>query len=448
MAEVKSEDRSTLYSTSYTTYAMALLVLVYIFNFIDRQILAILIQPIKEDLQVSDTALGFLTGTAFALFYVTMGLPIARLADRMSRRTIISVAVGLWSLMTALCGLAGNFAHLALARIGVAIGEAGCSPPIHSLLSDYFKPSKRATALSIYSLGIPLGGMLGLALGGWISEAYSWRTAFFVVGLPGLLVAVLVRLTLREPPRGHFDAKPESGVQSEDLPSLRTVLAVLWQQRSFWHLSLGAAMHAFVGYGVTAFTAAYIERTWEVSRTEIGIVYGLTIGVSGALGYFFGGWITDRLAHLDRRWYMWLPAMAMFVSFPFYVLAYLSGHHLTLLAFAVIPSIMGGIYAGPSFAMAQTLVPPKMRALTAAILLFIINLIGLGGGPQVVGLLSDLFLRVAESDAQSLQWALIAVAAVKFWSAGHFYLASRTLRQDIDRTAELGQETRLQPARG
>ena len=340
--------------------------------------------------------------------------------------------------MTALCGLATVFWHLALARIGVAVGEAGCSPPIHSLLSDYFNPSLRATALSIYSLGIPLGTLVGLALGGWISEAYSWRHAFFVVGIPGLLLSVAVRFTLREPPRGYFDAKPAGGAELE-VPSLSSVLNVLRQQRSFWHLALGGAMHAFVGYGVTAFTAAYIERTWDISRTEIGIVYGVTTGLASAVGYFGGGWVTDKLAGYDRRWYMWLPAIAMFISFPFFLAAYMAESYYMLLALIIVRSIMGGVYAGPSFAMAQTLVPVRMRALSAAVLLFVINLIGLGLGPQVVGLLSDLYLTMVESDAISLRWALITVSAVKFWAALHFFLAARTLRQDIDRVGSLSE---------
>ena len=251
------------YSTAYRWYALVLLVVVYVFNFIDRSILGILVQPIKEDLQVSDTAMGFLGGIAFAIFYTVMGIPIARLADNGSRINVLTVSLVLWSGATALCGMAQNFFHLLAARIGVAVGEAGGSPPSHSMISDMFPPERRATALAIYALGIPIGTMLGNLGGGWINEAFDWRTAFVVVGLPGVALAFVLRLTLREPPRGAAE-----GVQmaAGEAPPVKEVFQYLWARRSFRFLTLGGALHAFVGYGVGYWIPCHVcsqSRAWH-----------------------------------------------------------------------------------------------------------------------------------------------------------------------------------------
>ena len=420
-------------SNAYSYYVLGLLFVVYIFNFIDRQIVTALVQPLKEEFGVSDSALGFLTGTAFALFYATMGMPIARLADRHARRTIIAIALALWSGMTALCGLATAFWQLALFRIGVAVGEAGASPPSHSLISDYFSPRRRATALAVYSLGIPIGGTLGLMIGAAISEWYDWRLAFLIVGLPGLALAVLVRYTIREPKRGGTE---EREVKVE-VPPLSRVVEVLRTRKSFFHLSLGSALHAFVGYGLAAFNPAFIERVWDVSRAELGFKLGIVAGIAGALGVFAGGWISDYLAKWDRRWYMWVPAIAMLISFPFYLAVYTTESFNMFLVLIVLPSFMGNLYTGPVFASTQSMVPVGMRAVAAAILLFVINIIGLGLGPQMVGVLSDIILPYTEvngqtSSGESLRWALVLVALFKFQSGFHYLMAARTLRQDLD----------------
>ena len=431
-----------LLGVHYPTYVLIILFIVYIFNFIDRQILTILVQPIKEEFGVGDSAMGFLTGTAFALFYATLGIPIARLADRYTRRTIVALALTIWSGMTALSGLTTSFLQMALCRIGVAVGEAGASPPIHSIIADYFKPNKRATALAIYSMGIPVGGTIGIMLGGWISEAYSWRAAFFLVGIPGLLMAVIVRLTIREPRRGESEevaGQPIKVTKPTPTP-LAKIIPVLQQQRSFKHMALGSAMHAFVGYGLAAFNPAFIERIFDISRSDIGIQLGLVSGITGAAGVMMGGWLTDKLATHDRRWYMWIPGLAMLISVPFYMTAYLADSFLMFLVFYSLPSFMGNLYAGPVFATTQNLVPLGMRAMAAAILLFVINIIGLGLGPQMVGIISDVinnFKFDGANDGTSLKYALLLACLVKFWSAAHYYLASKTLREDLDRVAEI-----------
>ena len=419
-------------SPTYRSYALALLVVVNVFNYLDRQILSILLESIKRDLQLSDTALGFLTGIAFALFYTFAGVPIARSADRGTRRTIMALGLAVWSGMSALTGLAQSFTQLALARIGVVVGEAACSPPVHSLLSDYFPPERRGTALSIFSLGVPIGIMIGYLVGGWINQYFGWRTALFVVGLPGLLLAVVVRLTLREPPRGHSEG-PQTSTSVTPVDSFPDVLRFMWRLRSFRHLSLAAVLHALYGYGVLAFMPAFMMRVHGMTNTaELGLWLGLIAGVFSGIGTFLGGTLGDRFAarEKDMRWYMWLPAWATILSIPFTCLFYLWPEGRTALLLSIPSAILGPTYIGPTMAMTQGLVKLRMRATASAILLFILNLIGLGLGPQAVGVLSDLL--VLTYGTQSIRYALLFVVVTgSVWSSLHYFLAARTLREDL-----------------
>jgi predicted MFS family arabinose efflux permease len=413
------------FSDSYRRYALSLLLVVYVFNFIDRQILNILAEAIRLDLGLSDTALGFLGGIAFAVFYTFAGIPIARWADRGPRRSIIALGLLVWSGMTAVSGLARSFTHLALARVGVGLGEAACTPPAHSLLSDLYPPERRGTAFSIYALGIPIGSAIGTFAGGWIKEIFDWRTAFFVVGLPGILLAAVVRLTLREPPR---PARPVASATRE------TTLAVLrYMQRlaSFRHLSLAAALHAFYGYGAAFFLPVFMIRVHGFSEGELSTYLALIALIGGGLGTFLGGFVCDRLAPRDRRYYVWVPAISTAVGIPFAAALYLSADRYVALGYAVPAALLGSMYLGPTFAISQGLARPHMRALVSAILLFIINLVGLGLGPQVVGVVSDLLKP--ELGVESVRYALlIVVAAGAAWSTLHYALAARTLRADLD----------------
>jgi len=420
-------------SDAYRRYALGLLLVVYIFNFIDRQILTILAEAIRLDLGLSDSALGFLGGVAFAVFYTFAGIPIARWADRGVRRSIIALGILVWSLMTAASGLSRSFSQLALARVGVGLGEAACSPPAHSLLSDYFPPERRGTAFSIYALGIPIGSAVGVFAGGWIKEAFDWRTAFFVVGLPGLFLAALVRLTLREPPRGHSEqvagAPLAPPVEAE---SLRNVLVFIRSLRSFRHMSLAAALHAFYGYGSGFFMPVFMIRVHGFSEGELSSYLSLIVLIGSGAGTFLGGWLGDRLARRDQRWYMWLPGLSTALGIPFAAAVYLWPDRYVALGFAIPALLLGAMYLGPTFAMAQGLARPHMRALVSAFLLFVINLIGLGLGPQVVGLVSDA-LRPRfglESVRYALLWVVLIGAA---WSTVHYVLAARTLREDLER---------------
>ena len=418
---------STSLSNRYTRYALGLLVVVYIFNFIDRSILSILLESIKEEFQLSDTQLGLLSGPAFAIFYTLFGLPIARWSDRNSRTSIIAVAVVVWSGMTALTGFAQHFTHLLLARIGVGIGEAGCNPPAHSLLSDYFPASRRATVLAIYSLGIPIGGGIGFLAGGWLDEFFDWRTAFIVVGIPGVLLALIVKLTLREPKRGRYD---DPALADAPHKSVGQVLKFMYGLKSFRHLAIAAALHAFYGYGAGAFVAAFFRRSHQMDPGELGTWFGIIAFTAGSAGTFLGGYLADRLARRDQRWYMWLPALATTAFIPFAFFLYLASDPYLGLILYFPGSILGGMYLGPTFAMTQSLVPASMRATAAAILLFAINIIGLGLGPQGVGILSDLLSPTFGSE--SLRYALlITIVSFALWSVLHYTLAARTLRADL-----------------
>lgn len=417
-----------LYSNAYLRYALGLLTAVYVVNFVDRQILSILLQSIKEDLGLSDLQLGLLSGTAFGIFYATLGVPIARVADRVSRKGVMAVCLTIWSGMTALCGTASGFFTLLVYRIGVGIGEAGGSPPAHSMISDYFPVERRATALGIFSLGVPLGIMVGFMAGGYMNDILGWRTAFMIVGLPGVLLACIVMLTLREPPRGLSDASPLK--VDEAPPRVGEVIRFLWRSRSFRHNGIASGMYAFVGYSTTNWMPPFLERSHGMSSSDVGTALALIIGIGGGLGIYLGGTLTDRLAVRDQRLRMRLPAWAMWLSVPPGFVLFTTDHTALALAMYILPAFLGLMYQAPSLALAQSLATPRMRATAAAILLFIINIIGLALGPPATGLLSDLLADRFGEDA--LRYAMLITSLVLLWSGVHFWLASRTLADDME----------------
>jgi len=425
-ANSDSDNANPYSSPKSSYYTLVLLTIVYSFNFIDRQLLAILQEPIKADLALSDSQLGLLTGFAFAVFYVTAGISIARWADQSNRRNIIALAVFVWSFMTAISGLAQNYVHLLLARVGVGIGEAGGSPPSHSIISDIFPPHRRASAIGFYSTGVSFGILFGFLFGGWLNEFFGWRVAFMVVGIPGILLAALVRMTLVEPVRGQSENRRAS---STAVPFSQTI-ALLWSRRSFRHMAMGAGLNAFVGYSISSWTASFIIRSYGMSTGELGTWLALIIGLGSAIGVFSGGLLADRLAPRDKRWYVWLPAIAGFFSVPFLAAVYLVNSAGITLSFLIIPCLLLQVYLGNTIATTHGLVGLRMRAMSSAILFLIINIIGLGAGPFAVGFLSD-YLEPGLG-VESLRYAMLyLLPAILFWSACHFYLASRTLREDL-----------------
>ena len=422
-------------STGYANYVLAILFVVYVFNFIDRQILGILLDDIKADLEVSDTAMGLLVGFAFVVFYTFAGIPIARWADRSSRRSIIALGLTIWSAMTAVSGLAQNFAQLALARIGVGIGEAAGSPPAHSLISDYFPPGRRATALAIYSTGVYIGSMIAFLAGGYIKEYFSWRVAFFMVGVPGLLLALILRATVKEPGRGVFE--PEAS-DAEQLP-LGAVLAWLRQCRSYLLIVAAASVQSLSGYSVLVWGPAYLGRVHGLDGVEIGTWLGIMIGVAGCLGGYLGGKWSDLAGRDDVRWYMRAPAIQSLLGIPFVIgFTLLDNPQWALWCFFPF-YFLGAMYVGPMLSMVQGLVQLRMRATASAILLFVLNLVGLGLGPLLVGAMND-YIFMEQGD-HAIRYSLLVMGVLGGCASLLFWLASRHLPGDLARVQATSKST-------
>ncbi len=393
-----------VYSGGYKTLVLTLLVIAYTLNFIDRTIIGTIGQAIKEDLKISDTQLGLLGGLYFALLYTFLGIPIARLAERANRVSIISAAILIWSGFTALCGVAQNFLQLAAYRFGVGFGEAGLSPPAHALISDYFEPRKRATALAIYSFGIPMGTMLGAIIGGWLTQNFSWRMAFMVVGVPGVAIAVALKLVVKEPPRGHSEpqgrtaqAAPPPFAFADELRELAAVAKGLFLKWPVANVLFGVTMISFGGYGMNAFNAPYFIRAFGLDYAQVGLLVGLVGGFSAGLGTLLGGPITDRLARFSPRWYALTPAIGALIAAPLYMIAYQQGSWQTTALILLVPGIFLYVYLGPSFAVVQNMFDVRRRATAAAVMLFFLNLVALGGGPPFTGWMIDLFAQWAFS---------------------------------------------------
>jgi predicted MFS family arabinose efflux permease len=383
---------------NYKRLVLFLLVTAYTLNFIDRTIIATLGQPIKEALKISDTQLGLLGGLYFALLYTFLGIPIARFAERFSRVNIITGAILIWSGFTALCGMAGNFATLAAYRFGVGIGEAGLSPPAHSLISDYYEPRKRASALSVYSFGIPLGTMIGAIAASQIAAAFGWRIAFMVVGLPGVAVALALKALVKEPPRGASEAqgfvavvKPRASLVGE-LAEMGAVIKLLFGNWPLLNIMLGVTLVSFAGYGGGQFVQPYFLRDFHgLDLRSVGLIVGLAAGFSQGIGTLIGGPITDRLAKLSPRWYALAPAIGVAAAFPFHVGVYTAATWQAAALFMLVPGMLAYIYIAPTFGVIQNMAPTHQRATAAAIMLFFLNLIALGGGPPFTGWMIDHF---------------------------------------------------------
>lgn len=399
------------------------LLAVYVLNFLDRQIVTILAEPIRRELGLSDTQLGLMTGLAFALFYAVLGIPIARYADRpgSNRVGLISVSLLLWSGMTALCGAAQNFGQLLLARVGVGVGEAGCTPAAHSLIADAVPTERRASAIAFYGMGIPIGSLLGMVIGGLLADAVGWRWAFMVVGLPGVLLAAFVWFVLRDPRR--------SGVVSIVAPapalSARAALREVFGSRAFVLLAIAAGMVAFLGYGKTAWAAIFFIRSFGLTPGETGLTLGIVGGLSSLLGTWAGGWVSDRFARVNKRHMLTAPAVGMVVAAPILFAAYSASDWRVALVLLIVPSIFNSMYYGPAYAAVQGLVRKEARAVATATLVFAQNLIGLGLGPLFFGIMSDAFRPMAGEE--SVRWVLWGAAWLGLVPAFFFWRASLRL---------------------
>jgi len=434
-------------SKAYRAYVLSILILVYTFNFIDRQILGILAIPIQEEFAVSDTQMGLMRGLAFAIFYSVLGIPIAWLADRTNRVWIMTIALTLWSAMTAVCGLTMNAFQLFLARMGVGIGEAGGVAPAYSIISDYFPSEKRARALAIYSFGIPVGSALGIIFAGIITTILDWRSAFVIMGIAGVLLVPLFRLTVREPKRGMFDP-PGSKTEA---PSIKEVMSTLTRKPSFWLLSIGAACSSMMGYGLFAWVPTFLSRSfaddlplafgwaegWLIPSNAGTLLYaayfyGTIVFVGGTIGIFLGGYLGDRLGQAKKSAYALIPAIAFAIATPFFLIG-VSSTNLTVLFFVMlIPTALSLAWLGPVLSAFQHIVPPNMRATASAIFLLINNLIGIGIGDLAIGAMSDAFSSL--QGTESLRYSMLCGTVFYVIAALLLLAASRFLERDWEDT--------------
>jgi MFS family permease len=412
-------------TAAYRRAVAITLMIVYALNQLDRQIINILLEPIKLEFALSDTQAGLLSGLAFALFYCILGIPLARWADRGHRVGMISIAVAVWSGMTALCGMAANFTQLLLARVGVGIGEAGCTPPAHSLLADYYGVSERSRGLAIYGLGTPLGSSLGLVIGGIVNQYYGWRAAFLAVGLPGIAMALVTWWLVREPRRLGVPA-----LAAPPTAPLGDVMRKLFETKTFVHICLAVTIFAISAYSVSVWGAAYQIRAFNAPTGILGLAMAAIGLVAGIGGVWLGGWLGEKLGARDQRWLVWMPAIALLVGIPFAIASLLAPTwQLSLIGF-IVPLATLYVYTGPVWGLMQTLMPPNMRAVAVSVFLLVTNLIGLGIGPVITGAMSD-FFGAGTGSAEGLRYALAATGIFTIWGALHFWLAGRTLREDV-----------------
>lgn len=416
-----------MFSPLYKRYVLAAVTAVYALNLVDRGLMMLLLQPIKEDLRLSDTQLGFLTGMAFGLFYATLGVPIARWADRGNRVTISAVSIGLWGFTVMACLWVTNYAQLVFARIAAAVGESGCKPPTYSLVGDYFPaPAERTRALAIYIAGSPLSALVSFIVGGWLNERYGWRITFFLAGILGLLLAVLVKLTVVEP---RSRAATRSSTRKEPLPSMGTVVATLWRQRSLRHLCIALILLYTMSLGLGPWYAAFMMRSHGMGSSELGLWFGLILGLGGISGVLLGGYVASRWLADDERGQMRMSAVMFALLLPCLV-TFLTVSQKQYALIALVPLFIAlNVCLGPTYALMQRLVSEEMRATTMAVVMLLANLIGFGVGPQVVGILSDVLAPSFGEDA--LRYAMLTLSFLALWGAYHFWRVGLTVKEDL-----------------
>lgn len=434
---------------AYRSWVLCLFLLVATFGFLDRQVIAALNQPIKQELGISDAELGLLGGLAFSVLYVLLSIPVARLAERRHRIGIIAAGIALWSIATMLCGAAGGFVQLALARIGVGVGEAAGGPATASVIADYTPPARRGAANAIYSLAVPLGAFLGAAGGGLVAQRYGWRAAFLGAGAPGILLALLVFLTIREPERGRYD---DPALARAPVPPLSAVLRRMGTLRSLFHMVAGATVASAAGFGIKYFAAAYFNRRFGLGVAQTGVISGLIDSVPGMISMMLGGFVADWAGRRDARFYAWIPALGLTLTAPLYILSFLQREWGPTMALQMLTATMAYAYIPATAAMVQNLMEPRMRASAAAVTLVLYSLIGGGLGPLLVGWLSDRLTRAsfagdypaacagraagdacAAASATGLQYALGLTALIYLWAALHYWRSARSLRADLGR---------------
>jgi MFS family permease len=444
-APIDAAGTAALPGAARRRYVLTLLMIAYTLSFLDRQVLSILVEPIKNDLHVGDALMGVLTGPVFVIFYTFLGIPIAWVADRWSRPMIITISLTLWSAFTALSGCVTSYAPLALARLGVGFGEAGCNPASHSLIADISTANQRASGLAFYSLGVPIGTLLGLAMGGLVADAYGWRVAFMVAAAPGLVLALVIALTVKETRApASFGGVSLGQAITQPFKDLIDTVKALSDKPTFWFAALGAGFSAFVGYAHLFFTASFFLRCHPTelaaiaagfglkSKSFLGPALGLMTGLGGLVGALIGGHIADRAVTRDRRAFMSVPAVAALLVIPFIFLIYTMQSTLGAIALIFVPNLIATVWYGPVYSTAQSVVAPYRRATAAALLLLILNLIGLGLGPTFLGVTSDFLAKNQHLGAsEGLRWAMIITGCFSVVAASFFWLARGRIREDV-----------------
>ena len=415
-------------STKYGIYILVLLWFAGLLRFMDIQVFAVVLESVRTEFHLSDTQAGMLSGLAFALFYATLGIPLAFLADRYNRRNILSIVLTIWSGMTALCGTTVGYASLFLARMGVGIGEAGAMPTINSLLADYFPPNKRGTVFAIFNTSIPAGVFCGFMIGGWVLTHFGWRATFYSYGIPGVILAILIRLTLREPPRGGS----ENIAASLESVGFLDTLKFLWQRRSYRHLVMATTIMTVGAYGSGIWIPTFFTRIHGMSIGTVTVWLAWLYGVGGIIGSLMGGRLADHLSakNNDARWYVRIPGVAALMIMPFSFFVYLWYDPYTALKVHFGTTVLMHMYLGPAYGTVQSLAGAKRRAMAAGINLLVINLLGIGLGPVIVGSAND-YLNSIYGD-HAIRYSMLGLVVIAYtWSAIHFFLAARNLREDI-----------------
>jgi predicted MFS family arabinose efflux permease len=417
-------------SASFTErwYVLIMMCLVYTLSIADRYVVSTVLDPIRHDLHLTNLGVSILTGMAFGVFYIILGFPLSWLIDRYNRRKIVAVCLALWSVMTAVCGLAQTWVGFFLARVGVTVGEAGGTPGANSLLSDYFPATRRAMALTVFSLGAPIGAWLGYNVAGAIADEYGWRSVFYALGIPGVLVGAAVWLTVREPARGCLDAGKDALA-----PSVKATMRFMWQQRSGVHTMLGTAVCALWGWGLMFWTPTFLQRTYHLTVGQAGDVTQNMHLWGGGLATLATGWLMARSTMVDARRIVWLLAAGTAIATVASGVVYWT-RDLALaraMLWIYIPAIY--FYIGPGFGLLNNLAPCRMRAMFCAMVLFLANLGNLVITPNVIGLLNDWFLRYHLNEADALRLAMLCIVPTGFWAAAHLYLAARDIIADQER---------------
>ncbi len=422
---IKNSANTPLFSEKYKWYVLGMLTLVGTLNFFDRQLIVILQEPIKAELDLSDTQLGLMTGLAFAIFYCLVGIPIARYADSNNRRNVVSISLAVWSFMTAITGFVQNFLQILLVRIGVGVGEAGSAPASQAMISDYFKKEDRSVAFAIYATSVYIGLFLGFSMGGILESQIGWRRAFIYLGFPGILLAAYFMRFVKEPPRGYSDP---NFVEAPRL-KFKEAIQYLFARKTYVYILFASGLHSFVGYAFANWIPSFFIRVHEMSVIQVGLFLAISVGIGGGIGAFSGGFIVKKLVKRDIRWYMWIGIVSIILTIPFSFYTLFTGNRMGAILCYFIPNVLFSLNMGALLTVTQGVVSVEMRAMSSAVYYFVLNLIGIGLGPLFIGILSDYLTPIY--GVESLRYSLFIVSVVYLGCIYFYWKAGQHISEDM-----------------